>query len=98
MATGAVTRNSQGMPQEPGIKEQIYEFILHNLAHGKGVTRLADDESLMQNGVVDSLGIFRLVAFLESAFRLRISDEAITHENFQSINSIERFVNAHLGK
>lgn len=98
MATDAGITSSQGMPQEPGIKEQIREFILQNLAHGKGITQLTDDESLMQNGVVDSLGIFRLVAFLESAFRLRISDEAITHENFQSINSIEQFVNVHLGK
>ena len=98
MATDALITNSQGMPQEPGIKEQVREFILQNLAHGKGITQLTDDESLMQNGVVDSLGIFRLVAFLESAFRLRISDEAITHENFQSINSIEQYVKNHLGK
>lgn len=98
MATDAITRNSQEMPQEPGIKEQIREFILQNLAHGKGITQLTDDESLMQNGVVDSLGIFRLVAFLETAFRLRISDEAITHDNFQSIDAVAQFVNAHLDK
>ncbi len=98
MASDAVIRNSQDMPEGPGAKEQIRAFILQNLAQGKGVTQLADDESLMQNGVVDSLGIFRLVAFLETAFRLRISDEAITHENFQSIDAIERFVNAHLDK
>ncbi len=98
MATDAVIRNSQGMPHEPGPKEQIREFILQNLAQGKGVTQLSDDDSLMQNGVVDSLGIFRLVAFLENTFRLRISDEEITHDNFQSVDAIEQFVNAHLGK
>ncbi len=98
MASDAVIRNSQDMPHEPGPREQIREFILQNLAQGKGVTQLTDDESLMQNGVVDSLGIFRLVAFLENAFRLRISDEEITHDNFQSVDTIERFVNAHLGK
>lgn len=98
MGTDAVISNSQGMPHEPGTREQIREFILQNLAQGKGVTQLTDDESLMQNGVVDSLGIFRLVAFLEDTFRLRISDEEITHDNFQSIDAIEQFVNAHLGK
>ncbi len=98
MASDAVIRNPQDMPREPGPREQIREFILQNLAQGKGVTQLTDDESLMQNGVVDSLGIFRLVAFLENAFRLRISDEEITHDNFQSVDTIERFVNAHLGK
>ncbi len=78
------------------IKEQIREFVLTNLARSKGVTAFSDDESLLQNGVVDSLGIFRLVAFLEGAFRVRISDEEITHENFESITAMEQFVTSHL--
>lgn len=73
------------------IKEQIRQFVLET-AQRKGVTELADDESLTESGVIDSLAIFRLVAFLEDTFSVRIADEEILHENFQSIEGIERFV------
>jgi acyl carrier protein len=41
---------------------------------------------------VDSLGIFRLVSFLEDTFGTRISDEEITAQNLSSIELIEQLV------
>lgn len=79
------------------VKDQIREFVLEN-ARSKGVNEVSDAESLMESGIIDSLGIFRLVAFLEDTFRVRISDDEIIHENFQSINEIERFVSGKLAK
>lgn len=78
-------------------KEQIRRFVL-TTARSKGVTQVTDDQSLMVNGIIDSLGIFRLVAFLEENFSVRIGDDDIVHENFQSINEIHRFVAAKLAK
>ena len=46
----------------------------------------------MENGIIDSLGIFRLVAFLEETFRVRIGDEEITAENLKSVDVIEQLV------
>ena len=39
---------------QPAVKDQIREFIQENLASVKGVTSFRDDESLMDNGVIDS--------------------------------------------
>lgn len=80
------------------VKDQIREFIQRDLASAKGVNSFSDGESLMESGVIDSLGIFRLVAFLEETFRVRIGDEEITHENLQSVDSIEQLVNSKLKK
>jgi acyl carrier protein len=77
--------------QVENVKEQIREFV-QEAAQRKGVTGVTDDQSLVESGVIDSLGIFRLVAFLEESFRVRIGDEEIVGENFESIVSIERFV------
>ena len=79
------------------VKDQIREFVLEN-ARSKGINEVSDEESLMESGIIDSLGIFRLVAFLEDNFRVRISDDEIIHENFQSISEIERFVSGKLAK
>jgi len=77
--------------QSASIKDQVREFM-QEVASGKGVSSFTDQESLMENGVIDSLSIFRLVSFLEETFRVRIGDEEITSENLQSINTIEQLV------
>lgn len=76
-------------------REQIRQFVIESLAKKKGVNTIADTDSLTENGVLDSLAIFRLVTFLEDTFQVRIADEEITHENFQSIECIEKFVLTH---
>ena len=75
------------------IKDQVREFIL-KIATRKGVQSVADDDSLTSAGVLDSMGIFRLVSFLEETFGVGVSDEEITAENFQTINAIQEFVSA----
>ena len=77
---------------QPAIKDQIREFIQENLASVKGITSFRDDESLMENGVIDSLGIFLLVTFLEESFGVRIGDEEINPENLKTVDTIEQLV------
>ncbi|HEY6768949.1 MAG TPA: acyl carrier protein [Candidatus Sulfotelmatobacter sp.] len=78
--------------QSASARDQIREFIQKDLASAKGISSFSDGESLMDNGIIDSLGIFRLVAFLEETFRVRIGDEEITAENLKSVDSIEQLV------
>jgi len=74
------------------IKDQIRQFVTDELAAAKGINHVTDDESLIDNGVVDSLGIFRLVTFLEENFGVKVADEEISAENLQSIDMIEQLV------
>jgi len=74
------------------IKDQIRQFVTEELAASKGINQVTDDESLIDNGVVDSLGIFRLVTFLEENFGVKVADEEISAENLQSIDIIEQLV------
>jgi acyl carrier protein len=77
---------------QSALKDQIREFIQAQLAEPKGITSFTDDESLMESGVIDSLGIFRLVSFLEEDLRVRVSDEEINAETLKSVNTIEELV------
>ncbi len=62
------------------------------IAKTKGIMQITDQEVLTKNGVIDSMGIFRLVAFLEETFNVRVGDEEITHDNLESVDAIERLV------
>jgi len=77
---------------QPVVKDQIREFILENLALPKGIESFTDEESLMETGVIDSLGIFRLVAFLEENMGVRVSDDEINPDNLKNLNTIEALV------
>ena len=73
------------------IREKIREFVM-DAAQSKGLNAVSDSDSLTEQGIIDSLTIFRLVSFLEDSFGVRIGDDEIVNENFQSIETIESFV------
>jgi len=74
-----------------GVKPEIRRFVLE-LAAGHELSSIEDSDSLIENGLIDSLGVFQLVAFLEETFGLRIGDEEILLQNFRTIDAIEAFV------
>ena len=72
----------------------IRAYITERLAPAVGLATVSDDEDLIESGVVDSLGIFQLIAFLEERFGIKIGDEEITPEHFGTIAAIDRLVAA----
>lgn len=62
------------------------EFLFRSKDSG-----LADDDSLIARGVIDSMGIFRLVNFLEQRFEIAVSPPDIVMENFRSLQAIRAF-------
>ena len=75
-------------------QEEITQFVVGNLMRDPNSTSLAEDENLLANGIVDSLGIVKLIAFLEDRYDVRISDDEVLPENFESIAAISRFLAA----
>ena len=78
------------------VKEKVRAFVLEYAA-GKGLTEVKDDEPLLTNNIIDSLGSFRMIAFLEETFPLTIEDTDMLPENFQTLNAVEIFIAGKLG-
>lgn len=57
-----------------------------------GKKALEPDEDLLGSGIIDSMGVIKLVVFLEKTFDIGVSDEDVVPENFQSLNCIVKFV------
>jgi len=75
-------------------KSTIRNFIKMELAGGAGAPDIGDQDSLIEAGVIDSLGIQKLLAFLESQFSIKLRDEDIVPENFDTVENITRLVHA----
>jgi acyl carrier protein len=74
------------------ILKRVRAFIEENFLFRADVSDLADTDSLLENGVMDSTGILELVAFLESDFSMQMSDAEIVPDNLDSIASIAGYV------
>lgn len=72
---------------EHKVKSFIYEKF--PLAKKRG---LEEQASLLESGIVDSIGILDIVSFVEQDFAVQVSDEDLTPENFGSIAAIAKFV------
>jgi acyl carrier protein len=56
---------------------------------------LNNDAPLLE-GILDSMALMQLVAFLEEEFDIEIDDTEVTAENFRTVADIERLVGGRL--
>jgi acyl carrier protein len=54
-----------------------------------------DDMSLLDHGVLDSLGFVNLTLYLEERYRLKIDRKSLTRDNFDSLGKIVAYVTGH---
>ncbi|HVU02562.1 MAG TPA: acyl carrier protein [Polyangiaceae bacterium] len=74
-----------------GVQERIREFIVTNFYLPEAST-LADGESLVDQGVIDSTGVLEVVDFLEKEFGIAIQDSEMLPENLDSVDRIAAFI------
>ena len=57
------------------MKDRIRKFVVENFMFGESADGLGDDDSFLEQGIIDSTGILELVAYLEESFGINIDDE-----------------------
>ncbi|MEX0278367.1 MAG: acyl carrier protein [Ruegeria sp.] len=56
-----------------------------------GGQSVSDTDELLLSGMIDSLGVMSLVAFIEQTFGIEIPFEDVTLENFSSIAAMTEY-------
>lgn len=79
------------MIEETQAADRIRNFILEKfaLARKRGLTNGAP---LLDTGILDSLGVLDVVAFIEKEFAIHVRDEELVPENFQTVEALVLFV------
>ena len=76
------------MSKLPNLKEYIVSEFIPN-GH---TDEIQDDMDLLQSGILDSLALLKLVAFIEDKFNIALDPDEIDPENLKSINSISNLI------
>ena len=74
------------------LEQQLRDFIVDAFLFGEGGDSFGDDDSLLERGILDSTGVLELVAYLNERFQIKVSDDELVPENFDSVNRLGAFV------
>ena len=78
------------------IEDSVRNFILEEVNEEASPQQLTNEHSLIENGVIDSLGIFQLVTFLEDEYGIDVMDDELVLSNFGTLQAIADYVRAKL--
>jgi len=70
----------------------LRDFVVNELHWDENGEPLTPDYPLIENHVVDSLGLLILLTFIEERFDVQIDDEELIPENFDTIGAIARLI------
>lgn len=78
------------MTVDDRIRRQVHDYVVANMLFGVG--DVADDTSLLGEGILDSMGVLETVLFIEEAFHVEVSDDEVVPNHFDSVHSLTAFI------
>jgi acyl carrier protein len=88
--------NNQAADQQ--LEQSIRKFIASDIIYSQEGFPYADDASLLQEGVIDSLGVVELVAFVQKQFNVKVEQQEVVPDNFDSVAKLSAFVRRKLNE
>jgi acyl carrier protein len=74
--------------------KKLRDFIFQELVFIADPTQFSDDDDLLEAGL-DSMGIMRLIIFIENEYGVTLPDTEIEPENVQSFNALKQWILRH---
>jgi acyl carrier protein len=74
------------------VESQIKDYIARNLLFSDNGFQYGDDASFLDEGIVDSVGVMELVAFVEESFGIKVNDSEVTPDHFDSVSKLAAFI------
>ncbi len=79
------------------VEEEIRRYIVEDILFGDD-DKLQQDTSFQEHGILDSMGFLSLITFVEEKFEIKIKDDELIPENFDSLQKISRFLELKLNE
>lgn len=73
-------------------EDTVRGFITQDLGYSGQSSELTLDYDLIENDVIDSLGIMKLVSLIEDRYGVEIPDEQLVPENFITIRALTALI------
>lgn len=74
------------------VAQRVTDYILQEIAYSRPDLEIGNDLHLVEQGIIDSMGILRLIDFIEEEFDIALEPEDLMIENFSTIDAIAAFI------
>ena len=79
------------------LERRIRDYVTTELLYDRDAGSLGDDDSLLGPGLLDSVGILRLVSWLGEEFGVDIPDEDVVPDNLETVKRLADLVRRRQG-
>ncbi len=79
------------------IREAVTGFIRTHFTRARTDT-FSPHAKLLEEGIVDSMGLLDIIGFLENSFGIRVTEDDLVTDNFGSVDALVGYVERQLGK
>ena len=75
------------------LETEIRKYLIANLLYVDDAFDCFDDDtSLIEEGLIDSVGIMELVTYAQTTFDVTVAQHEMTLDNFDSVNKLAAFI------
>jgi acyl carrier protein len=78
------------------VSDDIRRYIAGNTNYQGAEADLSDQRELIAEEILDSVGIYQLVTYLEDRYGVEIDETDLVFENFATVGDIARLIDAKL--
>lgn len=75
------------------MQEKIIKYIEEVLSNEELDESIDATEDLLGSGILDSLGMMKLISYLEEEFNCKVLPEEMVIENFMTVENIINYLN-----
>jgi acyl carrier protein len=78
-------------------QDTLRTFIIEELQCDLPPGQLTDEYPLIDEQVIDSMGIYEIVTFIENEYGVEVLDDELLPEHFETINAIANLIDSRKG-
>jgi acyl carrier protein len=76
---------------EENTEELIRQYISKDILYTDGKYPYADDASLLDQGIIDSMNVLQLILFIEKQFGISVPDQDVVPDHFDSVSRMAAY-------
>lgn len=75
--------------------ESVQTFIQAEIAPSRNA-ELTNSTNLIESGIIDSLGVMKMIAFVEQKYSVTLNPDDLVPENFETLDAITALLNRYI--
>lgn len=74
------------------MSEVLISYIQNQLLGGRNEIEISPEDDLLGSGLIDSMGMMSLIAFIEKEFKFKVPPEDMVIEHFITVEAISAYI------